>query len=204
LPAELDVVKVLRVNNSHRRELYEARRARIYNDLWRTFGTPPDGAATHTATLTAQTLPAAMRKELWPAVNETYLWHGTSPKALMSIMDQGFRRSLAGSQNGCMFGPGIYFAECSSKADTYAAEEASGLYRGCCALILSRVTLGIARSIKNVYVTGRDVERARSTGAHTIIGDRQAAVGTYREFVVFEDSSCYPEFVVIYRRKHRD
>ena len=33
-----------------------------------------------------------------------------------------------------------------------------------------------------------------------ILGDREASVGTYREFVVFNSSYVYPEYRILYER----
>ena len=33
-----------------------------------------------------------------------------------------------------------------------------------------------------------------------VLGDREAVVDTYREFVVFDDAQIYPEYVIIYTR----
>merc|ERR1712159_471219 len=41
-----------------------------------------------------------MRKELWPAVNETYLWHGTSPKVLMDPKRRGRFSQVMKVNNG--------------------------------------------------------------------------------------------------------
>jgi len=34
----------------------------------------------------------------------------------------------------------------------------------------------------------------------SVLGDREAAVGTYREFVLFNEHLVYPEFVLLYER----
>lgn len=129
-----------------------------------------------------------------------YLWHGTSPSAVMGIRERGFRKELAGSHAGTMFGNGIYFAECSSKADEYASPEEKGLYAGCCAMILCRVVLG--RPATLLASDHAAVAEALEQGHDSVIGDRERAAGTYREFVVFSNSAAYPEYAVVYRREH--
>ena len=98
-----------------------------------------------------------------------------------------------------MFGRGIYFAECSSKSDEYASPDKSGLYKGVCALLLCRVVCG-----EMYYITKSDVptiDKAMATGNYDgVLGDREKAVGTYREFVVFDERQIYPEYVVLYER----
>ena len=118
----------------------------------------------------------------------------------MGIKDAGFKKEFAGSHRGTMWGNGIYFAEASSKADEYAHPEEAGIYQGCCAMLLCRVALG--RTATLLEPDGDAVEAALAGGADAIIGDREKAVGTYREFVVFDNASCYPEYVVIYRRQY--
>ena len=38
-------------------------------------------------------------------------------------------------------------------------------------------------------------------GLHdSILGDREKARGTYREFIVFDNNQVYPEYIIIYKR----
>ena len=54
------------------------------------------------------------------------------------------------------------------------------------------------------YITKSDVptiDKAMATGNYDgVLGDREKAVGTYREFVVFDERQIYPEYVVLYER----
>lgn len=132
-------------------------------------------------------------------VNEVYLWHGTTPAGALGISEDGFDLSRSGSHAGLMFGPGAYLAECSSKSDEYA-QEGEGIYKGVYALILCRAVCG------NMFYTRTSdipaITQARSSGDfESVLGDREAAVGTYREFVVFDARLVYPEFVVLYTRE---
>merc|ERR1711998_686726 len=81
-------------------------------------------------------------QEMHENMNEVYLFHGTSPAAAMSIGEDGFKVSMAGSNVGTMFGRGAYFAEASSKADEYAQTDDSGVFTGIYALLVCRVALG--------------------------------------------------------------
>ena len=63
------------------------------------------------------------------------------------------------------------------------------------ALILCRVCLG-----KFYRVTDREPEaedKVKSKEFDSVIGDRAASVGTYREFVIFDYEQVYPEYVVL-------
>jgi len=35
---------------------------------------------------------------------------------------------------------------------------------------------------------------------HSVLGDREHARGTFREFIVYDDNQVYPEFLLWYRR----
>merc|ERR1719456_1099017 len=74
------------------------------------------------------------------SVGEVYLFHGTSPHSALGIVENGFDLSKA-KASGC-YGPGVYFAECSSKSDEYASLEADGVHEGHSVLLLCRVLLG--------------------------------------------------------------
>lgn len=142
-----------------------------------------------------------MRSTLDASCNEVYLWHGTSPGAVAGIKAAGFRTELAGRRRAAtLFGDGIYFAECSSKADEYAKPEKDGTYAGCCALLLCRVVLG--RPCVLLDADRGAVDAALRTGCHSVIGDRERARGTYREFVVFDNAQAYPEYIVLYTREY--
>jgi hypothetical protein len=97
-----------------------------------------------------------------------------------------------------MFGPGIYLAEASSKADEYARDDAGGTYAGLFAMVVCRAVIG------RPFVTsdpGNHAHKVTSGEYDVVIGDREKAVGTYREFVFFNEASVYPEYAVFYRRE---
>jgi hypothetical protein len=143
------------------------------------------------------------------ALNETVLWHGTSPEGAMSIAKDGFDLDRAGSAASesnrfcrSMYGPGIYMAEASSKSDEYAKDDRGGLYSGSYCLMLCRTVLGEPMCL----TAGGDsvhamIKAAMDGGAYdSVIGDREVSVGTYREFVVYREEQVYPEFIVLYKR----
>jgi len=41
----------------------------------------------------------------------------------------------------------------------------------------------------------------KSDGYDCVIGDREKKVGTFREFIFFDESQVVPEYVVIYKRQ---
>mmetsp|Transcript_88179 Transcript_88179/g.249873 ORF Transcript_88179/g.249873 Transcript_88179/m.249873 type:complete len:227 (+) Transcript_88179:3-683(+) len=143
-----------------------------------------------------------LRPQFRESVNEAYLWHGTSPESALGISQDGFRLDRAGTGAGSMFGLGLYFAECSSKSDEYAKDDTSGVSKGLFCLLLCRVVLGeMLHMTAGGDATHAMINRAIVSEAYdSVLGDREASVGTYREFVVYEEAAVYPEYLVLYRR----
>lgn len=137
-------------------------------------------------------------------VNEAYLLHGTSPEAASNIIHTGFRIDLAGTSAGCAFGKGAYLAEASTKSDEYA-KHGDGLFKQMYAMLLCRTTLGRVARVEKFYYDGHEtkdlVDKIISDKTHdSLLGDREAAVGTYREFIIFNRAQIYPEFALLYSR----
>lgn len=149
---------------------------------------------------TTKALGGLVHSRLNADLNELYLFHGSNPAGVLGIGQHGFDLKMSGDATGCMFGPGAYFAESSSKCDEYAKEDPSGLFSGKCALLLCRVVCGeLFRTEESDVSTLRT---ALATGEFDgVLGDRETAVGTYREFVVYDDAQVYPEYIIIYRRE---
>lgn len=130
---------------------------------------------------------------------EAYLYHGTNPSSAMSILKTGFVLDHAGSATGTMYGAGIYMAECSSKSDEYGRDDGGNTYPSLHAMLVGKCYVG------KPYITdkaGDHVPEAQSMGLDCICGDRESKVGTYREFVFFDQRQVYPEYAVIYRRQY--
>ena len=136
-------------------------------------------------------------------MNEIYLWHGTAPRAALSIAQEDFNIKLAGASTkdhaGSMYGDGTYLAESITKADEYAQDDPTGLFAGKYALLLCRVLLGSTFRVTDSNIPA--IEAALATGHYqSVLGDREAAVGTYREFIVYDHYQVYPHFIVWYTR----
>lgn len=154
--------------------------------------------------ITTLTSRAAGLDSLDVTCNEFYLFHGSKPSSVKDICMNDFLLKMAGAHRGTLYGSGVYFAESSSKADEYAEDDKDGIYRGLYAMLLCRVTLGRLLVTEEVRPDGAKLEAAcRGPAAthHSVLGDREKARGTYREFVLFGTKQAYPEFVVIYRRQ---
>lgn len=157
-------------------------------------GDPGDGFVR-----TQELLDRKFAEYLDSSLNEHYLWHGTTPEGAIGISTQGFRLSFAGSHAGTYFGRGCYVAECSSKSDEYA-RAGDSLLAGVYALLLCRVVCG---SLFRITVPDHAaIDKALASGEYdSVLGDREASVGTYREFVIYDEDLIYPEYVVLYERK---
>lgn len=130
------------------------------------------------------------------ASNEQWLFHGTSKAGVDGISDAEFRLSLAGSHRGTMYGKGVYFAECTTKADEYSVEDEDGY----CWMLLCRVALGKTMVCKEKTPPPDILEQCKRGSYDSLIGDRWAAVGTFREFILPDPNQVYPAFVVRYKR----
>lgn len=160
-------------------------------------------------------------------INEVYLLHGTSIEGSSGICSEGFRLDLAGSHVGTMFGNGAYFAEASSKADEYVHaiedtkfrefraaeiydcgdgiqiqvgdENAKDSDEPIFVMLLCRVVAG---EVFRVTKSDHDaIQEALGSGKYdSVLGDREASVGTYREFVAFNERHIYPEYKIFYER----
>ncbi|CAK0827595.1 unnamed protein product [Prorocentrum cordatum] len=136
------------------------------------------------------------------SVNEFFLFHGTNPSAAQAICQSGFNVDLSGSNKGALYGPGVYLAESSAKADEYAGDDKEGIYKGLFAMLLCRASLGNPIINEEVQPDKEEIHRLlQAHDKHSVVGDREKARGTYREFVVRDGRGVYPAYVIIYRRK---
>lgn len=131
---------------------------------------------------------------------EALLAHGTNPSSAMGILKTGFVLNHAGKTTGTMFGFGVYLAECVSKSDEYARDESSGGFPGLMAILLCRCYVGRPHVVNDA---GDHIGSARAAKCDCLCGDREAKVGTYREFVFWDERQVYPEYAVIYRRQYQ-
>lgn len=135
-------------------------------------------------------------------INEYWFWHGAPMQAAQSIAAGHFQVSLA-AQSG-MYGGGIYFAESVTKSDEYTDR---GLWRNrgdeeplrC--LLLCRVTLGSVLYNDDRSPSRQELAQQVINGTFdSVLGDREACVGTHREFIVFNADAIYPNYAIFYRR----
>mmetsp|Transcript_42994 Transcript_42994/g.98785 ORF Transcript_42994/g.98785 Transcript_42994/m.98785 type:complete len:916 (+) Transcript_42994:56-2803(+) len=185
MPYRLEVVHMFRSEHSELYRRFADRRGRY------------SGGAPSVQVKTAQVGSSLLNSRLGEA--EALLFHGTNPSSAMGILKTGFVLRNAGKSTGTMFGNGIYLAECVSKSDEYARDDKGGTYPGLMAMLVCRCFVG-----KPYIVTesGDAVEKAKAAGADCVLGDRESKVGTYREFIFFDERQVLPEYTVIYKREY--
>lgn len=141
--------------------------------------------------------------------NEWLLLHASIPEAITAISRKGFTMAKLGTGgttgSGGLYGDGTYFADCVTKADEYARRKVEkGEFKGCHALGIVRVVGG-----KHFY-TDKDVadkdkpkfaERVLQGNYNSTVGDRLKLKNTFREYVVYDASATYLEYIVYYKRK---
>lgn len=153
----------------------------------------------------AQTAIYTINEALDEEVNEVYLFHGCTPFAAGKIAEENFDLAMVGKSTGTLFGRGVYFAESSLKADEYSTNKPD---EELFPVLLARVLLGKPKLCQDRR-PDIDPEALQKCCEEqdgvppefdSIIGDREPEVGTFREFIVFDNSQVYPEFIVWYRK----
>jgi len=144
--------------------------------------------------------------------NEWLLFHGTSPDALVNIAKHGFSMSKVGlgatkDWEGALplYGYGGYFTDSPTKADEYSRIKLEeGPYKGCRAMALFRVLGGRYLYCKKDELDKKSLHGMILNGdCDSTIGDRLRLRGTFREYVVYDASSIYLEYILYYKRRYR-
>eukprot|EP00050_Salpingoeca_kvevrii_P005117 m.270636 g.270636 ORF g.270636 m.270636 type:complete len:406 (-) comp11083_c1_seq15:206-1423(-) len=163
-------------------------------------------ALAHDAALLPLTRDFQGTGDLRRAAGEVYAFHGADKRAAETIALHGFdaRVSAAG-----FFGNGTYFAESASKSDQYAGSGGQTQW-----MILSRVSLGRQHSFAGTDSQlrrppcveagsdGCDVHaRCEHKRFDSIVGCSNYLSQSFREFVIYDNSQAYPEYLIEYRRE---
>ncbi|XP_021352075.1 uncharacterized protein LOC110449500 isoform X2 [Mizuhopecten yessoensis] len=156
---------------------------------------------------TSPTNGAILYDDIFPEINEHYLFHGTKPEIVQTVIQQGLDCRM--SDEKAMFGMGIYGAETSTKADQYA-DHKQQRSPGSKTMLLVRMLLGNMFVCKDPNPTKYRRPPCRST---TCLKDKctcghghfDSVVGDgnwlFREFVVYAAEQCYPEYLITYHRE---
>ena len=128
------------------------------------------------------------------AVNETYLLHGVRGGGAVAdaICREGFDPRIANIDG--LYGAGVYFADQACKALQYA-RGGNKSWTSRRYIFYSRVTLGRAFPTRGDFQNQRRPPRGfDSVVAHIHIANH--GVQRHREFVVYDGSQIYPEFLI--------
>jgi len=76
-------------------------------------------------------------------------------------------------------------------------------------MMLCRVALGRVARAERFYNKSEETKMLidgiiEAKTHHSLLGDREARAGTYREFVVYNQAQIYPEFILLYNRVFPD
>ncbi|XP_059159034.1 uncharacterized protein LOC131943044 [Physella acuta] len=213
----IQVLNVERVENLHLFEQYGMRRKRLFEKAVRTGKICPDIGKLQGSkgrVRTTELLDDCLKKELYYEVNEHYLFHGTKSDNIDTLIHNGLDPRL--SSEGGMFGRGIYAAEIVTKSDQYSDQKNQRVRNGTqLKLFLTRMLLGnvFLCDSNHKSVAGKDSKKlSRPPCTHcfqdickckpqvlfdSVMGDGK---WNFREFVVYDASQCYPEYVITYKR----
>lgn len=211
----IEVLRVERLENPCLWQEYSHRREQLFSKL--EYRQDSSSAAVFTSVeklpgsrgpiQTTANIPSGslLSRDIYHQVNEHYLFHGTKKAILNKICGQGLDFRMANSRT--MLGSGVYTAESSTKADQYTDFKQNRTTDEELTMILTRVLLGEPFIHKEAQpqafkrppcmsCSQRDCQCINSTLFNSIIDD----VRLFREFVVYDQSVCYPEYIVTYKR----
>ncbi|XP_045190048.2 uncharacterized protein LOC123547196 [Mercenaria mercenaria] len=145
---------------------------------------------------------SVLSAEICRDINETYLFHGTTMDKVGSIAEKGLR---LGSDTS-MFGKGVYAAESSTKADQYADPKQKRDFKGEKQMFLIRACLGriylakAARKFVGMPCVDGCEDNCSCGGRNQCDSVVANGYWNFREFVVFDSSQVYPEYLITYQR----
>ncbi|CAE8719131.1 unnamed protein product [Polarella glacialis] len=124
------------------------------------------------------------------ALNELLLWHGTDAESATAIAKSGFLSGSAGTvKHGRRFGEGAYFAEDLAKSIGYAPASSAGVRY----VLLCRTVCGHIWYTEKFSDTDAHQAAKRSL-KHSVLANPDGKGP--REYVLFEDTQVYPEYIV--------
>lgn len=141
--------------------------------------------------------------------NEWPLFHASIPEALNAIARTGFTMKKLGSGgttgSGGLYGDGTYLGDSITKADEYARRKVEkGEFKDCRTAAICRVVGG------RHFYTDKDVadkdkpkfaQRVLEGHYNSTVGDRLKLKNSFREYVVYDASATYLEYIIYYKRK---
>lgn len=144
------------------------------------------------------------KRRLHSAVNEGYFFHGTKPDKVEALSKQGLDPRMSFGES--VFGQAIYMAESSTKADQYTDHRSKERSKTDLQMFLVRACLGNICLMKHVKKLKRppcaESDCQKDDCAHdnrydSIVEEEKFI---FREFVAYESSQVYPEYIITYDR----
>ncbi|KAL8558368.1 hypothetical protein ACOMHN_061247 [Nucella lapillus] len=213
--SNIQVLKVERLENPELWRSYSHRREQLFSTLehspgrasGETFTSVDKLPGSRGAIQTTFNIPrgSLLSQDVYSQVNEHYLFHGTKKDTLQKIIQQGLDFRVASDRT--MLGSGVYGAESSTKADQYTDVKQNRTKGQELTMFLMRMLLGepFIHKEQNPQKFRRPPCRSCSQSScqcpesklfDSIIDD----VRLFREFVVYDQSVCYPEYIITYSR----
>lgn len=145
-------------------------------------------------------------------INEWVLFHGTSPEVTHRLAHSGFSMSKIGlgatKDWGTLplYGYGAYFTDSITKADEYCRVKVQGgPFKGCRAVALCRVLGGRYLYCEDDSLDKKTLKEKILNGNYdSTVGDRLKLRGTFHEYVVYDASSVYLEYILYFKRNYKD
>uniref|UniRef100_K1PDC3 Poly [ADP-ribose] polymerase 14 n=1 Tax=Magallana gigas TaxID=29159 RepID=K1PDC3_MAGGI len=206
---KIQITNIERLESPHLFEEYWKYREKIFlrasqKGQFKALGQIPHAKSGDVAT--TQIADPCLQVEIYPGINEHYLFHGTQPSLITNILTQGLDGRIA---NNPFFGNGVYCAESSSKSDQYAdPKNQRDLHEK--KMLLVRACLGemfIRTDTANQYPYTRPPckschnDRCKDP-THSAMFDSIVVDGSwnFREFILYDNKACYPEYLITYKR----
>uniref|UniRef100_A0A0B7BI43 Poly [ADP-ribose] polymerase n=1 Tax=Arion vulgaris TaxID=1028688 RepID=A0A0B7BI43_9EUPU len=183
----IKVTDIVRIDNSKLESKYKA-----YKKYLREISNT--GKQYDRITGLSQELDHFSSQQLSPDINEFYLFHGTDNE--WAVAAQGFK---VGDPNA-MYGQGIYFADKFTKADQYADEKYDRDPDGTeLTVLLCKVLLGdFLKCPKRDAQKWKELPYNGRYRYDSVLGSGPGM--RFREFVVYNGTQCYPEYIIKYKR----
>lgn len=141
-----------------------------------------------------------LEPDLDRSMNEAIMFHGTNETVADIVIRSRVRVLNKNASHGDLYGPGNYFAESVTKADSYSTKDDDGLF----SIVLNKVALGSIYMTEERNPDYKKLMRAiNSKEYNSVCGDRRKIEnfwGGWREFIIYEERQSMPLYLVKYKR----
>ncbi|XP_070176785.1 uncharacterized protein [Littorina saxatilis] len=208
----IQIVQVCRLENPELWEKYSERKEKLLRRLKksprRRLAGLEEIAGNSGPVMTSSTIVSGsvLRREVSSEINEHYLFHGTKDECLVAIERDGLDGRF--SKERPLLGRGVYAAESPTKSDQYTDPSKLERTGGPKTMLLVRMLLGEPHI--NTDRSPPKFSRPPCKGCLQLLCDCQHATHydsvvddagrLFREFVVYEQCQCYPEYIITYKR----